>query len=439
MKIIKLQAENIKNIKAIEIIPAGEAVILTGKNGAGKSAVLDSIFLALGGKADVSPIREGEERAEAIVDLGDYVVKKVWTKTGERLEVLGKDGGVMKSPQTLLNAIIGKLTFDPLAFSVMAKDAKGRQQQRELLMQLVGLDFTALEGKRTAIFNERTMKNREINSFSEQLAVMAKPAPELPEQEISLADELAKAGELEKKKKFYDDAVNAAKNHKENAVKERTVAAEKVQKNLSDIGKLREELIIIENKISALKTETLELESFAISPVVELSVTAEHITAEQVQEAKTKLTSIEATNSAIRSGKKYSDLAEKLKKAEQETAALTSVIEALDKEKLEKIKGAAYPIPGLAVDDETVTFNGLPFQKLSTGEQIKISTAIAMSLNPKLKIIMIREGSLLDNESLQAVIEMAKGQGYDLWVEKVDNSGKVGIYIEDGEIRAVNG
>lgn len=34
---------------------------------------------------------------------------------------------------------------------------------------------------------------------------------------------------------------------------------------------------------------------------------------------------------------------------------------------------------------------------------------------------------------------MAKGQGYDLWMEKVDNSGKVGIYIEDGEIKAVNG
>lgn len=432
MKIIKLQAENIKNIKAIEITPTGEAVILTGKNGAGKSAILDSIFLALGGKAEISPIREGEDRAEAVVDLGDYIVKKVWTKTGERLEVLGKDGGVMKSPQTLLNAIIGKLTFDPLAFSVMAKDAKGRQQQRELLMQLVGLDFTALDGKRTAIFNERTMKNREVKSLSEQIVVMAKPASELPEQEISLAEELRKVGELEKKKQDYDSAVKNKEEFIQSEQKKRETAREQILKN----NELIEEK---EKEIQALQSVNQAYQTYLDSPIQEINITVEQITAEQVQEAKTKLTSIEATNAAIRSGRKYSELADKLKKAEQETASLASGIETLDKEKIEKIKNAAYPIPGLAVDDETVTFNGIPFQTLSTGEQIKISTAIAMTLNPKLKIIMIREGSLLDTESLQAVIEMAKGQGYDLWVEKVDNSGKVGIYIEDGEIRAVNG
>ena len=48
MKIIKLQAENIKKLRAIEISPDGPVVKITGKNAAGKSTVLDSISWALG-------------------------------------------------------------------------------------------------------------------------------------------------------------------------------------------------------------------------------------------------------------------------------------------------------------------------------------------------------------------------------------------------------
>ena len=40
MKVIKLQAENTLNFSAFEIIPDDDAIILTGKNGAGKSNVL---------------------------------------------------------------------------------------------------------------------------------------------------------------------------------------------------------------------------------------------------------------------------------------------------------------------------------------------------------------------------------------------------------------
>ena len=66
MKIISLQSENIKKIKAVEIRPTDNTVIISGKNGQSKSSVLDSIYYALGGKDKIpsKPIRDGEKKAE---------------------------------------------------------------------------------------------------------------------------------------------------------------------------------------------------------------------------------------------------------------------------------------------------------------------------------------------------------------------------------------
>ena len=47
MKIVKLTAENFKRLEAVEITPDGNTVLISGRNGQGKSSVLDSILAAL--------------------------------------------------------------------------------------------------------------------------------------------------------------------------------------------------------------------------------------------------------------------------------------------------------------------------------------------------------------------------------------------------------
>lgn len=62
MNIIELKAENVKKIKAVSIEPGGKPIVkISGKNGAGKSSVLDSIQYALGGKTLQCdrPVRDG--------------------------------------------------------------------------------------------------------------------------------------------------------------------------------------------------------------------------------------------------------------------------------------------------------------------------------------------------------------------------------------------
>lgn len=60
MKIIKFRADNVKRLTAVEITPDGNMVQITGKNGQGKTSVLDAIWWALGGKENIQgqPIRK---------------------------------------------------------------------------------------------------------------------------------------------------------------------------------------------------------------------------------------------------------------------------------------------------------------------------------------------------------------------------------------------
>ncbi len=42
---------------------------------------------------------------------------------------------------------------------------------------------------------------------------------------------------------------------------------------------------------------------------------------------------------------------------------------------------------------------------------------------------------MIDSKNMAILEEMAKENDYQFWIERVDESGTVGIYIEDGEIK----
>jgi len=94
------------------------------------------------------------------------------------------------------------------------------------------------------------------------------------------------------------------------------------------------------------------------------------------------------------------------------------------------------PIDGLSLGLDGILYNGIPFDQLSGAQSLRVSTAMAMAMNPTLKIVLIRDGSLLDKDNLKVISDMAKDKEYQVWIECVDDgSGKPAIYIEDGEIK----
>jgi hypothetical protein len=81
-----------------------------------------------------------------------------------------------------------------------------------------------------------------------------------------------------------------------------------------------------------------------------------------------------------------------------------------------------------------VDFNGLPLEQASSADQLRISVSIGLALNPKLKVILIRDGSLLDDDALKSVADMAAQADAQVWMERVGKTGDVSVVIEDGMV-----
>jgi hypothetical protein len=62
---------------------------------------------------------------------------------------------------------------------------------------------------------------------------------------------------------------------------------------------------------------------------------------------------------------------------------------------------------------------------------------MAIAKNPKLKVILVRDGSLLDHDSLKLVAERAAETDVQVWMERVTEGGPGGFVIEDGKLKSV--
>ncbi len=403
MKIIRLEAANVKRLKAVEITPDGTLQIVTGRNAQGKSSVLDAIWLALGGghasKDTPRPIRDGEDEAHVTLDLGTLTVTRSWDaeKGKTTLVVRAPDGSRYQQPQTLLDQLVGKLSFDPLAFTRLSP-----RDQRQALLDLLGLDFTDADRERARLYDERLETGRRANAYGE----LGKLPDDAPMVEVSASAIL--------------DQITEATQQKQEIAKHRD-AIQRGVREVEDIDLRIEQL----RKDRAAVAQRIALAQYDLDLLPEPADT-EHLV-QQVAD-------IEKTNRQVSANRKVAaDRAAQQDLREQYTG-LTHRIEAIDESKRRALAEATMPVDGLGFDDSGVLFGGVPLQQSSSAEQIRVSLAMAMALNPSLRVIRILDGSLLDADSMRAIADMAAEHDYQVWVERVSDDAESAVVIEDGAV-----
>lgn len=411
MKITRLQAENFKIIKAIDIRPGdGPIVPIRGKNAQGKSSTLDAIQAALGGRGSMPdvPVRSGQSAGAIRLELDDgaLMVRRIFDTDGKDqlvVELTGENGKTRPtSPQKMLDSLFASVAFDPLAFTRL-KPA----DQLDVLRGMVDIEFdiAASEQADKADYEARRDTNRDIKRLEAEIFGMGEHEglPDKPFDVAKITSLIASAAET-------------------NGVIERElIRRQQVKERLVELDRLVE-------------TAQLAIRGYE-QEIRELSQTKDADIPAKVDIAELQATQAEAqkVNQRIemRDRKRAAQLL--LNTEREKSDNLTARMTEREAAREAAMAAANMPVPGLSFGNGAVLFNGVPFDQASSAEQLRVSTAIGMAGNPKLRVMLVRDGSLLDEEGQALLAAMAEEHDFQFWVESV-GSGEVGIILQDGAV-----
>jgi len=450
MRVLRLEAENVKRLQAVELDPERNLVVVSGKNGAGKSSLLDGLFWAFSGKKKIPkrPIREGETKARVKVWIGDdeveLIVERTWTEKDTYLEVWNGDGKAKyASPQQLIDGLVGAVTMDPLEFASMPSDRRNKT-----LTELLGIEdiLVGIKSERDEVYAARTESNRIVSDTKSIIDNLESNDPEflaeVKEREeaeatvepVDLTELLQKQSEAQKQIDKYGDerlrlsGINRTLNEHIRDVKQ----AQRDWTDHSGLG-LKIDARIFDDVVESFNQLMTLIESAKFDLDDELGKRPE--LGNTVQEVNEATEWNEQFDLMVRRG----DLEADLSNGQNISDGHTQRIGALDNQYRQTIADATYPIEGMGYDpDEGVLYNGRAFDALSDSERIRVSVAVAMALNPKLRVFRIANGSLLDDDNLALIVDLAKAADFQVWIEVVGSSDRVGVIIEDGAVRSVN-
>lgn len=417
--ILSLRADNFKRLRGVAIdFPASGVVEIIGANGSGKTSVIDSLWSALGGKAASpdEPIRKGQRaaRSEIIIDgvpnYGKIRVVREWWLGGTKLTITDENENNIRSPQTLLDNLLSHIAFDPVEF--LRLDPK---QQFATFCGIVGVDFSDLDVKRKAAYEERTQVGKAVKTLEARVADMPERPPTDEVDVVSIAEKLRKAYQANagfdtlksqhtEQAKRAGEAIAAVGKAKQALVE----ATEKMTRAQFDLEAIQKKI----NEYDLVETDELQSQLD--------NATAINVQAKEYRERKAALEELQANRAH------HEDLSIEL--------------DQIDKERRKRLAEAKMPVEGIDLTlDGDILLNDVPLSQASTAEAIRASVMIGAARRPELRLMNIEDGSLLDDNSFRLIAEWADQNGYQVIEERVgsgvdDIKGNHGVIIEEGEI-----
>lgn len=419
LRVVELHAENFKRIRAVDITPTGDLVVISGANGQGKSSVLDALWSAVANssaaKTIPDPIRHGSDTAEVRVDLGELVVTRTWTRTGDgqatttRLKVESSTGARMRNAQTVLDTLMSRLTLDPMVFLSMRE----ADQVAELLRILdLPQDPAEIDRARAEAFEQRTIVNRDVKRLAAQLDGMPDD-PTAPPAEVSAAEALADL-----------------------ATARQAIDAYRAMEREADALSAR--LTAIAEQIAALEAERTRVEADHYALLTRLDEAEPGLA--DLDALTADLADLEQRNARARAQHRRAEVVAEHVAVVARSEDLSTRIACLDETKRTLLAEAAMPLDGLAfADDGGLTYQGVPLAQCAASERLRVAVAVAMAGQPRLRVIRVTDGSLLDTASRDALADLARAYGAQVWIELVDETGQVGVVIEDGTVATTAG
>lgn len=200
---------------------------------------------------------------------------------------------------------------------------------------------------------------------------------------------------------------------------------DKIEEKEGLVAEYEQKIISMKKEISELKEKVAGQEIIDLAPI-EAEIAKANESSELIQQYKL-----------------YEKYTSELKTASAEYEKKSSELEAIKEEKTAKIKATKLPFKNLTTNDSgelVVVKDGkeMPFSSdfFSTGKMWEMSIRILSAKNTELKTIIVKDATLLDEDKIKHISEIAEKNGLQVLMEFVgDAPGDNSITLVEGELK----
>ena len=440
MTIKRLELRNFQAIKDFSADFTGDVYLVKGENEVGKSTILKSIVCLLTGERD-AVLRNGEKNGFAKMVIGgdgkEYTVELRFTENDPRgtISIRAKDG--MRSTNvSMLRTILNYRNFDAEEFARWSETAEGRRKQIQVVMGLVPpeianrikvIDAEVLLAKesRKAVNANIKYKETELQSIKAQLSDGDTETYTEPIDLTVLMQESNKAAEQRAKAENVKMQMTSLESELANIPKER----ERLAADLERAKKAYEDAKAFYNRsienVAAQETEIKDKIGKAEQWLSEYD-------AQPKEDAAEKLAAAQNHNAKCNIVKMFHAKQTEVDAERTKADKLNADLEAYAKERAELVAAAKFPIDGLSFGEDGLTLNDVPFVvgKVSDSQIMEVAAKLVIASNPTVNIFRIGRGESLGAKRLQSIVNLAKENGFQGFIEQVER-GQETISVEE--------
>ena len=400
IKINKLEIENVKRVKAVSLEPTQNGLtVIGGRNGQGKTSILDSIAWALGGNKykPSQPHREGSVLPPNLqISLSNGLEIKRDGKNSD-LKVIDPSG--QKAGQKLLDSFVEEFALNLPKFMESSNADKART-----LLQIIGVGdkLAEFEKKEQELYNERLVIGR-VADQKKKFAAEMTYFQEAPKELISVSELLQEQQAI-----LAKNAENERLRGQRDSLKQRQAHLDsEIARLIEEKAKVDQQLEIAEKDALDLHDESTEQLEYSISNTEEIN-----------RKVRANLDKDKAEQDAQIEKEKYDNLSAQIDRIR------------LDKNQL--LEDADLPLPGLSVAEGELLYKGQRWDNMSGAEQLKVSTAIVRKLNPECGFILIDKLEQMDLDTLKEFGQWLEQEQLQAIATRVSTGDECSIIISDG-------
>lgn len=457
MNITKIKIKNLFGIKEYEA--DGSSLELSGKNGTGKSSVLDAIKYALTNRIDREYIvHNGETEGEIIVetDNGLTIDRKVRTDKAPYKSVK-RNGLEVGSPEAFLKELFTPLQLNPIEFMGMDK-----KQQNAIILDMIEYPWDMqkikewfgeipawvsydqnilcvlndIQAENGDYYQNRRNIDRDIRNNKAFIAEIAESIPvgyDVEKWENASAGDVYRQIErlqqensmIEKAKHLMESRDSKVRGYEADKEINITALNREIINRANQIDKsiasLKEQIRAYETEkeqLAAKKADKLEVieQTYRANVAKFDAEVAEYQeyagkALNDISELQEQARIIEDMQSHINEYKRMLRLQDEVEELRVQSQELTDKIEKARTLPGEILADCTIPIDGLTVENGVPLINGLPVSNLSEGEKLDLCIDVALQKPNGLNIILIDGVEKLATDLRENLYQKCKAKG----------------------------